>query len=317
MTASARAIPLLDWQRYAGGGDEDGFVHDLGAACRGPGFFLLSHHGVDHRLIDDVFAAADAFFALPEADKAPLSIMNNPHNRGWTPFGSENLDDGKPETVDRKEAFNIGLDLSPEDPRILAGEPFRGINLWPDLPGFRDVMLRYFEAVLNLGRCLHRPIARDLGLDDLWFEDKLDAPLATLRLLHYPAASGAAGEIGAGAHTDYGSITLLRTDGEAGLQVRPRGGDWIDLPAHPDAFVVNIGDCLMRWTNDLYASTPHRVTPPKRTRRSIAFFLDPNPDAVISALPGTGAAKYPAVTGAEYLRMRLDATYGTVDGAGG
>ena len=306
---SASAIPVLDWRRFAGGQDQAGFVADLGRACRGPGFFLVAHHGVDHALIADTFAAADAFFALPEARKAPLSILRNPHNRGWTPPGSENLDDTRPGEVDRKEAFNIGLEMAADDPRILAGEPFRGLNLWPDLPGFRDVTLRYFEAVLNLGRALHRAIAHDLGLPERWFDDKLDAPLATLRMLRYPPGTGAAGEIGAGAHTDYGSITLLRTDGEPGLQVRPRGGEWVDVPAHEDAFVVNIGDCLMRWTNDLYASTPHRVLPPKRVRRSLAFFLDPNPEAVIAALPGTGAARYPEVTSAAYLRQRLDATY--------
>lgn len=125
------------------------------------------------------------------------------------------------------------------------------------------------------------------------------------------SASGAGEEIGAGAHTDYGALTLLMTDGAPGLQVRPRGGDWLDVPHVPGAFIVNIGDCLMRWTNDIYVSTPHRVLPPPRARQSVAFFLDPNPDAVIAALPGTGAPKYPSVTGAEYLRSRLDATYKT------
>ena len=99
------------------------------------------------------------------------------------------------------------------------------------------------------------------------------------------------------------------TDGVAGLQVKPRSGGWIDVPHLPGAYVVNIGDCLMRWTNDIYVSTPHRVLAPARVRRSIAFFLDPNPDSVIAALPGTGTAKYPPVTGADYLRARLDATY--------
>ncbi|MEM9248480.1 MAG: 2-oxoglutarate and iron-dependent oxygenase domain-containing protein [Pseudomonadota bacterium] len=306
------AIPILDWSRFAGGLDEAGFVADLGAACRGPGFFLLSHHGINHDLIAETFAAGDALFGMPTPEKEKLSILVHGNNRGWTPLGSENLNDTAPGEVDRKEAFNVGLELAADDPRLVSGEAFRGLNVWPDVPGFRDVVLRYFEAVLSLGRCLHRPIARDLGLRDDWFDDKFDAPLATLRLLKYPPGTGAAGEIGAGAHTDYGSLTLLRTDGEAGLQVQPRGGDWIDVPTHEDAFVVNIGDCLMRWTNDLYASTPHRVLPPKRARRSIAFFLDPNPDAVISALPGTGAAQYPPVTGADYLRSRLEATYETV-----
>jgi isopenicillin N synthase-like dioxygenase len=296
-------IPLLDWSRFAV--DPDGFTRDLGRACRDTGFFLLEGHGIGQDLIDAVFAQADAFFALPEAEKTRLDIRRGRSNRGWTAQGSENLDDSTDE-VDRKEAFNIGLDLAPDDPRIRAEEPFRAVNVWPDLPEFRETTLAYFDACLDLGRALHRPIARDLGLAEDHFAPSFRAPLATLRLLTYPP--GREG-IGAGAHTDYGSITLLMTDGEAGLQVRPRGQGWTDVPHVPGAFVVNIADCLMRWTNDLYVSTPHRVLPPARRRRSLAFFLDPDPDAVIAALPGTGEPRYPPVSGAEYLRSRLDATY--------
>ena len=297
------AIPLLDWRDNAA--DPEGFANRLGRVCRDTGFFLLEGHGISDDLIADTFAAADAFFALPASEKAPLDIRRTNQNRGWTPHGSENLDDTS-DQVDRKEAFNIGLDLAPDDPRILAGEPFRAVNQWPDLPNFRETTLAYFDACLALGRALHEPIARDLGLAPDHFAPSFRAPLATLRLLHYPAGTEG---IGAGAHTDYGSLTLLMTDGEGGLQVRPRGGEWTDVPHVPGAFVVNIADCLMRWTNDIYVSTPHRVMPPKNVRRSLAFFLDPDPDAVIEALPGTGEPKYPPVTGADYLRSRLDATY--------
>ena len=93
---------------------------------------------------------ADAFFALPEAEKAPLWILRNPHNRGWAAEGSESLDDTSGQ-VDAKQAFNVGLDLAPDDPRVLAGEPFRGVNQWPDLPGFRETMLAYYDAALDLG----------------------------------------------------------------------------------------------------------------------------------------------------------------------
>ncbi len=304
-------IPVLNWQHFAA--DPDGFTRDAGAACRGPGFFLLAGHGIAPDLIAAVFAQADRFFAQPDAAKAPLSILTDATNRGWAPSGSERLDDTGTQS-DRKEAFNIGLDLATDDPRVLRGDPFRAPNRWPDLPGFADTMRAYYDSCLALGVRLHRVFARDLGLVEDHFTPHFRAPLATLRLLRYPPASGAVGEIGAGAHTDYGSITLLMTDGEAGLQVRPRGGDWRDVPHVPGAYVVNIGDCLMRWTNDIYVSTPHRVLPPKNRRRSVAFFLDPDPDAVIAALPGTGVAKYPPVTGADYLRSRLDATYGTGTG---
>ena len=299
-------IPVLSFAEFEA--DPDAFAARLGAACRGTGFFLLEGHPVPPARIDAVFAAADAFFALPDADKAGVSIARSPHNRGWARMGSESLDETSGRT-DRKEAFNVGLDLPPDDPRVVAGEPFRGVNLWPDLPGFHEAMLGYYDEALALGVALHRAVAADLGLAPDHFDAHFTAPMATLRVLSYPAASGAEGEIGAGAHTDYGSITLLMTDGAPGLQVRPRGGDWTDVPHVPGAYVVNIGDCLMRWTNDLYVSTPHRVLPPPRPRRSIAFFLDPNPDSVIAALPGTGEPKYPPVTGADYLRSRLDATY--------
>ena len=300
-------IPVLDWSRFTSGKDRDGFVKDLGHACRDTGFFLVSGHGIPQSLIDDAFTAADAFFGLPAEAKAASDIRLSRNNRGWSAEGTENLDDSKPDQLDRKEAFNIGLELADDDPRM--GQPFRGPNNWPDLPGFRDTMLAYFEAIHQLGIDLHHAIALDLGLPESYFDPFLDEPLATLRMLHYPAGDPRPGTIGAGEHTDYGSITILMGDGEPGLQLKPRGLDWIDVPRIPGAFIVNIADCLMRWTNDIYVSTPHRVLVPKRQRRSLAFFLDPNPDAVIEALPGTGAAKYPSVTGAEYLKMRLDATY--------
>lgn len=298
-------IPILDWQRYASGSDRAGFVADLGAACRETGFFLLKGHGVPEALIADVFAAGDAFFARPDAEKRALDIRRNPHNRGWAAEGSEALDETSG-VMDRKEAFNVGFDLPADDPRVQAGEVFRGVNIWPDVPGFRATMLAYYRAALDLGVALHGAFEADLGLPPGYFAPHFTEPMATLRVLRYPASEGG---IGAGAHTDYGSVTLLMTDGVAGLQVRPRGGDWTDVPAVPGAYVVNIGDCLMRWSNDIYVSTPHRVLPPAQVRRSIAFFLDPNPDSMIAALPGTGAAKYPPVTGADYLRMRLNATY--------
>ena len=301
-------IPVLDFERFTSGADREGFVADLGRACRETGFFLVTGHGIPETLIAEAFAAADEFFDLPVKRKAPLDILKIGHNRGWTAEGTENLDDTTGQ-IDQKEAFNVGLEMSADDPRILAGEAFRAVNAWPDLPGFRDTALAYFDAVHQLGIRLHRPIALDLGLDEFYFDPFLDAPLATLRFLRYPAGKREGDAIGAGAHTDYGSITLLMTDDEPGLQVKPRGKDWIDAPHVPGAFVVNIADCLMRWTNDIYVSTPHRVLVPERVRRSIPFFLDPNPDAVIAALPGTGEAKYPPVTGAEYLKMRLDATY--------
>lgn len=299
-------IPILDWRMFDT--DRATFVRDVGAAVRGSGFFVLTNPIVPADLRQRVFAQADAFFTLPTPDKAALSILNTPHYRGWAAPGDESLDDTSAQ-IDRKESFNIGFDLTPDDPRVLAGDPFRGVNVWPDLRGFRETMLDYYDATLAQGTHILRALALDLGLEDGHFAPLFDQSLSALRMLHYPPGTGADNEIGAGAHTDYGAITLLMTDGEPGLQVKPRGGDWTDVPHVPDAYIVNIGDCMMRWTNDIYVSTPHRVIPPKRQRRSVAMFIEANPDTIVTALPGTGTPKYAPIRAADYLQSRLDATY--------
>ena len=284
----------------------------LGDACRNVGFFYVAGHGIAEETRAAVFGAARRFFAKPFAEKNALSIGRSAHNRGYAGEGTERLDANA--ALDRKEAFNVGLELPADDPDLKAGKMFRGVNLWPQDAAWRDAVLAYFDACWSLGRVLHRGFARDLGLDEDFFEDKLDRPAATLRLLHYPTATAGDAEApGAGEHTDYGNVTILATDGVAGLQVRRRDGVWLDAPHVEGTFVCNIGDCLMRWSNDVYVSTPHRVTRPKQERYSVAFFLDANPDARVEAVPscvGPGeGAKYPPVTAGDYLRSRLDATY--------
>ncbi len=314
-------VPVLDIAglRSAEIADRRRVAAALGAACRGPGFFLVTNHGTPAATTQRLFDAARAFFALPQPMKEALSIRLSPHNRGYVALDEEQLDPGRP--ADRKEAFNVGLDLAAEDPEVLAGKPFRGVNLWPAaLPGFRAAIMAHFDAAWALGRLLHRGFALDLDLPEDFFEDKLDRPLATLRILHYPAAGAAAAPLGAGEHTDYGNVTVLATDGIAGLQVKRRGGGWEDVPNLPGAFVCNIGDCLMRWTNGIYASTPHRVRAPAAERYSAAFFLDPNPEAVVAAMPScTGPAnppRWPPITGAAYLKEKLDETYAHRRGQG-
>jgi isopenicillin N synthase-like dioxygenase len=287
---------------------------ELGRACREVGFFYIRNHGVPDTLMSGMFARASEFFASPTNDKDAFGIKRSKHNRGYVGIASESLNLAQ---ADQKEAFNIGLDLPASDAEVIAGKPFRGVNLWPSTPGFRDTALGYFNAVWQLGVDLHLAIATDLGLSATFFADKFDRPMATLRLLHYPPRSSDQNDLpGAGEHTDYGSLTILLTDDVGGLEVRRRDGAWIKAPPIPGAFVCNIGDCLMRWSNDTYVSTPHRVTsPPGRDRYSIAFFLDPNPEALIECLPNCSAPsqppKYPPILAADYLTQRLVATYGT------
>ncbi len=306
------ALPIIDLTALCeGDAGLAPLAAQIGAACRNAGFFYVVNHGVSRALMDDAFAQSRRFFALPLALKQAIAMDVVGGNRGYSALLREALDPAQ--GPDRKEAFNVGLDLAPDDPDLLAGKPFRALNAWPDLPGFRETMLTYFDACAALGGRIHRAFAHDLGLDAGFFADKFDRPMATLRLLRYPApAEGSGAEIGAGAHTDYGNLTLLATDDAGGLQVRRRDGRWIEAPPLAGAYVVNIGDCLMRWTNDIYVSTPHRVVSRSvRERCSIAFFYDPNPDAEVAAVPACvagGAAKYPPILAADYLTRRLDAS---------
>jgi isopenicillin N synthase-like dioxygenase len=285
---------------------------ELGAACRDVGFFYVKNHGIADAVAAGIFDAAKTFFAQPFEAKNELSITRSPHNRGYVGLAGERLDTKA--SPDQKEAFNIGFELADDDPEVLAGKPFRGVNLWPAIPGWRDQVLAYYDACMALQLTIHRGFALDLGVAEDFFADKMNRPIATLRLLHYPAGEATKGaEIGAGQHTDYGNVTILATDGVAGLQVRRRDGVWLDAPHVEGAFVCNIGDCLMRWTNDIYVSTPHRVLRPKAERYSVAFFADANPDALVETLPTClkpgETPRHAPITCADYLRERLAATY--------
>jgi isopenicillin N synthase-like dioxygenase len=279
-------------------------ARSIGKACREIGFFYVAGHSIPDAVMSQIFTASRTFFAQPMAAKLALSIRHSLHNRGYGGLQEEKLD---PEgTDDCKEAFNIGLELPQGHPQ----EEVRGRNLWPQIEGWRSLMLDYFDQCWDLGRLLHRGFSLDLGVEERYFEDKLDSPQAVLRLLRYPpdqTEDGAA--LGAGEHTDYGNITILADDGVPGLEVRARNGSWIDAPIPAGTFICNIGDCLMRWSNDIYVSTPHRVRVPVRERLSIAFFLDPNPEALVVPIAGSGEAKYPPVSALDYVAERLNATY--------
>jgi isopenicillin N synthase-like dioxygenase len=222
-------------------------------------------------------------------------------NRGYIPLGGERLSADLP--PDQKEAYNIG----PEGTQ----------DLWPDLPGWRETLQAYFTACHDLGRALHRALAEILGVPGDFFEASLEHPAAVLRLLHYPMGTGANAEAGAGAHTDYGNITILATDGVAGLQVRDRSGRWIDVAGIEGGFVCNIGDCLMRWTNAVFVSTPHRVVAPPAERYSVAFFLDPDFKAMIEPIltPEAPEPLFAPISAGDYILSKLAPTYAHVAGS--
>lgn len=310
-------LPIVDVAQLRDGSPPERreAARELGAACRHIGFFCISGHGIDADYRRALFEASRRFFAQPDAAKGALAIDRSPHNRGYVGLETERLDPDK--LADRKEAFNIGLEMSPDAPEIVQGRPLRGVNFWPDLPGWRELMLDYYSRCLEIGRVLHRGFCLDLELDhEDFFDAMLERPAAILRLLCYPAlrqgAPSGAGQPGAGEHTDYGNVTLLMTDGVAGLEVCTRSGEWLDVADTGDLILCNIGDCLMRWTNDVYRSTPHRVRIPHHKRYSIAFFLDPDPAAIVDPadLRPQAPPRYARITVGDYLLDRLTATYG-------
>jgi isopenicillin N synthase-like dioxygenase len=218
---------------------------------------------------------------------------------------------------DLKEGFDLMRELAPDDPDVRAGKPLHGPNQWPgDLPGFRAAILAYYAAMEDLAKLLLCGMALSLDLDEHWFADKTRKALAYLRLLHYPPQQGLIDEreIGCGAHSDYGCLTILAQDEVGGLQLRNSAGDWIEAPPIPGTFVINLGDQMARWTNERYQATPHRVINRSgRERYSIPFFFDPDYDAVIECLPTCqgpdNPPKHQPITGGEHLLSMLKATF--------
>ena len=208
-------------------------------------------------------------------------------------------------------------EVDADDPKALADEPLQGPNQWPDeasLPKFRATIENYVSEMSTLARKMVRAIALSLDLPaeslDKYFED----PTTFLRLLHYPTQPQEEGLFGSAPHTDYGFITLLAQDDVGGLEVKNKAGDWVPAPPIPDAFVMNVGDILARWSNDVFVSTPHRViNRTGRERYSQPFFFDPGMDEMIEALdvcvPAGAEAKYPPVQYGDYLMERIDKNY--------
>lgn len=210
----------------------------------------------------------------------------------------------------------MGLHLPADHPEVLAEKPLRGPNRHPSLSGWESLMEQHYRDMQALAQTLLRAMTLALGIERDFFDTRFNDPVSVLRLIHYPPrqTASSAEQQGAGAHTDYGCITLLYQDAAGGLQVRNVNGQWIDAPPIDGTFVVNLGDMMARWSNDRYLSTPHRVISPLGVDRySMPFFAEPHPDTLIQCLPGcqddAHPPKYPTTTCAEFLLSRFADTY--------
>ena len=302
--------------------DVEGLTSALRSACIDVGFFYLEGHEIEAKVFEQVREQSEALFTLPGGEKKALSdpVMS----RGYTAMGEETLDPENQRRGDTKEGFYIGKDVLPDSTEYNPAK-LSGPNVWPskelsptlpDCEAFQDTMLMYRERCMRVGFRLVQLLALAIGLDEHFFDSYFADPLATIRLLHYAKerSTPEEGVFACGAHSDYGMLTLLWTDSNAGLQILTKDGVWIDVPPRPTAFVVNLGDMLERWTNGLFRSTLHRVlTSGDQERYSVPFFYDPNFDTEVRVLDvccsPDNPPKYPHTTSGQHLLDKYKQTH--------
>lgn len=312
----------------------------IGKACAEVGFFVIIGHGIEDSIVQSVWSATKTFFDLQDDQKRCLIFPQAEYPFGYNPLGSEVLSSGKavekPNTTtssttngsapDIKEMFSIGP-ASPE-----AGFPTRKFPTQPE--EFQQAWELYYERLNSLAMHILKAFSMALFLgDDDWFEKFTDHHASALRAINYPAISSTQtvlpGQLRASAHTDYGTITILKSDGP-GLQVAKDLDPpvWHDVPYVPDGFVINLGDLMKRWTNDRWLSTLHRVVIPSddvlrageaaaegylcRRRQSLAFFHNLNRDAVVEVIV-QGAdeqPKYAPIIAGDFLLQKHLASMG-------
>ena len=313
-------IPVLDLAGalVPGGPRSAEVAREFRSAAMASGFFYVRHHGVDPAMVDRQFDIARRLMALPTERREAMSIRHSPIMRGFEGLGAQTLDAAmKP---DLKESFYCGMDWPADHPYVKAGYQTYGPSQWPaELPDVRAHCEAYIDAMNALSLRLMQLMALSLGLSEDYFDAACRDPMVTLRMVRYPAHPEGADErtFGAGAHTDWGAVTVLAQDAHGGLEVQMPNGSWVPATPMEGSFVVNLGDMIPRWTNGLYHSNPHRVRnlySGGAARYSIPFFYEPEYLARIVPVPGTvpagEAPRYMPCTAGEHLQEMYRTTYG-------
>ena len=304
------AIPVIDLAPFRIGSDPAAVAREWDVAMRRYGFVLIANHGISDALLDGVYARAQAFFAQPLTEKMKVCFGDLKRGQGYGPLLNETV--GKAHDVTARPDLCESLSF--------CATPGARENLWPDLPGFRAGIEAYVAQANRLSHDLLRLSAIALKLPPDYFAPSHTAMNSDLRCVLYPDQQQEPEpcQLRYGPHTDFGGFTLLRQDGApGGLQVLV-DGEWIDVKPVPGTLVVNAGDLIQRWTNDLWRSNVHRVRNPPRdaktgTRRlSIVLFTGPNDDALIAALPGTGPARHAPIVAGAHVAERVAQTYGNL-----
>lgn len=298
-------------------------AQQVGRACETVGFLMVTNHGVPQSLIDDADGLSRDFYDLPLDEKLKIAIVDKRLRRGYHRLGDTSAarSRGGDAPTDLREQFVTGATPVAGDPYYDQPEAARFFppNVWPDRPAaLTRVWGAYYAAAGGLATHLMRLCALALDLPEHFFDDKIDRHVTQLASVNYPAQATppVPGQLRAGAHTDFGSLTLLATDGSpGGLQVMMPDGAWRDIVPVKGAFIVNLGDLMAQWTNDRWRSTLHRVVNPPAAvarnsrRHSLVFFHQPNYDALIECLPTCLAPgerpKYPPITSGNHHAKKL------------
>jgi isopenicillin N synthase-like dioxygenase len=284
------SLPVIDMSALFGGdrAARAAVAAAIASACEDDGFFYVSGHGIKPGTLQRLEAEARTFFELPTPAKQMVAMERGGAAwRGWFPLGSE-LTSGQP---DSKEGLYLGEELAADDPRVVAGWPLHGANLWPAAaPGLKPATEAFFAAATESAAALMQGVSLALGLEDHYFaRHYLEKPTRLFRIFNYPPTPPQAW--GVAEHTDYGLLTLLAQDDAGGLEVRARAG-WRTAPPISGALICNIGDMLERLTGGRFVSTPHRVVNRgDRPRLSFPFFYDPDFKAEMTPVPGARSSR--------------------------
>jgi isopenicillin N synthase-like dioxygenase len=320
------AVPVVDIAPFLDGSGRQQVVAAVGHANEQIGFLVITGHGVPAIAVEAVHEQAHEFFALPLEEKLRYSPEVSWYFRGYEAVGGSALarSAGEESPPDLCELFRVSRFDDPAMATAAGSQPgleyFFAPNIWPDRPsGLRDALVAYYGYLEALAADLMRIFALALGLSEEHFDPYIDRHITNLCLNHYPGQKvpPQPGQLRRGAHSDYGSLTILhQDDAPGGLQVRTGEGaceQWHDVPHIPGAYVINIGDLMARWTNDRWVSTVHRVVNPpwefaSRDRISIPFFHQPNYDAVVECLPSCqrpdDPPRYDPVTSGEWVQRQ-------------
>jgi len=316
--ASTETIPVIDLGPYLAGekGALDRTAKELRFALTEIGFYFIVNHGVPKPKISAMFGEVKRFHEQPLERKLALKL--DQHNTGYLPMRGNTLRTSTVQACTKanlNEAFFVKREMAPDHPDVLSGRRFRGINRWPDLPGFRDTVLDYVGEMERLVKKLVRVYARSLDLPAEYFDGPFADPMFSMRMTHYPPQDGpVTDEFGLAPHTDTSFLTLLAPNEVPGLSIRTQSGNWIEAPAIDNAYVVNGGQFLQRYTNDLFLATPHRaINRSGRQRYALPFFCDSGIDWPIAAVPTTVGPdkppKYPTTWYTDYMTWYLKRNY--------